>query len=171
MRKGWRSRLVVLSWIFVIAALYGALYIDGTYTKSYYSCADGWKSSSIGQQGACSHHGRVTTQTADSRTPWLVAIEWGLVLGAGGSLIFLVWLTNTYKPDDSRIPKNRPLAIVGNRVRVPLTIAQEERSVEVWKYDERRYETVEDVAIVRGEGRIRAISKQGLLREADGREV
>jgi hypothetical protein len=48
-------------------------------------CVDGWKSPSIGRQGACSSHGGVDRDTstgrAESQNGWL---------GAGGGLVFLV---------------------------------------------------------------------------------
>lgn len=43
------------------------------------TCWDGWVSSSIGKQGACSHHGGVN-KTAGTLA-WLVSIIFGLVLG------------------------------------------------------------------------------------------
>ncbi|MFF1400222.1 hypothetical protein ACFVZD_41440 [Streptomyces sp. NPDC058287] len=44
-----------------------------TWMPSYQACADGWGSPSIGQRGACSHHGGVTTyyeSTPGSMVTW-----------------------------------------------------------------------------------------------------
>lgn len=49
-----------------------------------YRCADGWESPSIGEQGACSHHGGVVGGDA---TPWYVP---PLAIGAGGFILALL---------------------------------------------------------------------------------
>ena len=46
--------------------------IIATSIGSYRTCRDGWLSSSIGRQGACSHHGGVITTLNDFG--WLVLI-------------------------------------------------------------------------------------------------
>lgn len=45
---------LIFSTSFVVACAFAAL-------GAYEGCADGWKSTSIGSSGACSHHGGVRT--------------------------------------------------------------------------------------------------------------
>ncbi|RTQ51420.1 hypothetical protein EJV47_06345 [Hymenobacter gummosus] len=45
---------IVFSTSFIVACAFAAL-------GAYEGCADGWKSTSIGRRGACSHHGGVRT--------------------------------------------------------------------------------------------------------------
>ena len=116
------------------------IYDDLVY--SYRTCADGWKSPSIGRQGACSHHGGVVTRTVDNRTTPQKVLTYGLVIFGGISLLVTLILA----AGGDFIPA---VQILGDRATVPLTIAGETRQVEVIRVDSNTYRTVADVALVR----------------------
>lgn len=57
-------------------------------------CASGWKPPSIGEQGACSHHGGVVYPK--DPTPWWIRV---LSIAAGGATIYgSMWLGSKFLP-------------------------------------------------------------------------
>jgi len=55
--------------------------------QKHRECADGWRSPSIGRQGACSHHGGVVTRTVDHRTASQKLLTYGLIIFGTLSLV------------------------------------------------------------------------------------
>lgn len=126
----------------------GAYFVSDAINKkhTYYcaECADGWPSPSIGQRGACSHHGGVVSRFVDNRTPLLRGLVWTLngLCGVGAVALLVLFL----KSDSEWL---KPLEIKGEKAVVPLTIRSETRLVEVERKSPFIYETVDEVALVR----------------------
>jgi len=135
--------------IFFIALAVGfgscqtAVEINNVYTYTKKECADGWNSPSIGQQGACSHHGGVVTLLVDQRSDWLRNFVRSLKVICSVSFVLALFLGLTWDKD-----LIQTIEIEGTEACVPLTIAGESRWVNVVRKDEYTYETVDDVALV-----------------------
>lgn len=135
-------------------------------STNYTTCADGWGSPSIGRQGACSWHGGEVDVTVDLRTPTEKAICAYLFKGSSVLIsIAVIFGFLPYRSERIRIAeeeKNKAeesarkskwvqSMIVNTRLglRVPLTIDNQTRLVEVRWTDSMTVETVDNVVVFR----------------------
>jgi len=101
-RWAWGGGLVALA---VLIYVYASVYEHSLQQSGPLRCIDGWRSSSIGIQGACSHHGGV--DDGPIRTARLLAWLAGIpsALTAWFTIMGLAHLTSPYRKLLRKLPK------------------------------------------------------------------
>lgn len=161
-----RARQVLARIAFVLGVglcvLSGFLYSD--LVDSYLACADGWRSPSIGEQGACSHHGGVERFVNDDRTFYQKVIDRGLIVFA----VLLIGASRMLFVDECS-----PTRVIteNNKNFVKLTIGGSTKKIEVVNIEQGWLRTADQVALFRCPDRKRkTVYKRPIyLRGSEGR--
>ena len=147
-----RKKLLGIATILTLLAGLGscnvASQISAGRVYSYAECADGWKSPSIGIQGACSHHGGVVIRNVDNRTNTQKTAYIGLdIFGVLCLLLTPLLFLNIWNSTPGQHHIIESIRIEGDTASVPLTIAGETRDVNITRVNETSFETLKSVAL------------------------